>query len=127
MCEGQRVGDFAHHSASLADTQPSLLVQLQREVLSIDERHHEEHEVLHLVDTVDRNDVRVAELCRRLRLAKKARANVRAERELRWEKLDRHGALETAIARTVNDAHASTAELILDLVVRAEDARHMRA
>ncbi len=67
------------------------------------------------------------ELRRRLRFAQEARPDLRAERQLRRKQLDRYDALEPAIARPVDDAHAATTDLAVELIVRRERTVDERA
>ena len=79
------------------------------------------------VDGVDVDDVRMVELGSRLGLAEKARLDLAAERELRRQDLDGDRALQASIFRPVDDAHSATADLAVQLVVRAEHALDVRA
>ena len=65
------------------------------------------NESINLIDAVDRNDVRMAQLSRSLRFAKKARPHLLSKRELGRQQLDSHGAAQADIARTIDDTHAA--------------------
>ena len=87
MRVGERVGDVAQGAARLVDGQRAVIVQPLGEVVPRDVGHHEEDDVLHLVDGVDVDDVRMVELRGRLRFAQEARLDVAAERQLRRQAL----------------------------------------
>ncbi len=72
-----------------------------------------------LADVVDRNDVRVSERGGGLCFALESPAHDRV-REIIREELDRDGAVQTVVDRTIHDAHAAPAEHGLD-AVRAND------
>ena len=86
---GERVGDLAQDPSRLVRREHAALVQALGEVVAVDVRHHEEDELLLLVDGVDRDDVRMRELRGRLRLAEEARLDLAAERQLGRQQLDR--------------------------------------
>ena len=75
---------------------------------------------VHLVDRVDRDDVRVRELRRGLGLAQEARADLGAVGELRGQDLDRDHPLEAAVLGAIDDAHPPATDLAIELVGRRE-------
>ena len=107
----QRIGHFKQPAAYVIDWQRSALLQLRGEVVPVDAGHHEEHQIPHLVDRVDGHDVRVTQLRGGFGFPQEPRAHVAAERQLRWQQLDRHVPLEAAVAGTVDDAHAAATDL----------------
>src|SRR4029450_11223518 len=80
-----------------------------------------------LVDAVDRNDVRMAELRRCLGLFQEPRADLAAKRELGRKQLDGDRSLEPAVFRLIDDSHPASADLTVELIVGAENALDMRA
>jgi hypothetical protein len=104
-----------------------VVVQPLREIVPRDVRHHEVDDALRLVDRVDVDDVRMVELGSRLGLAQEARLDLAAERELRRQDFDGDGALQAPIFRPIDDTHPATADLGIQLVMRAEDALNVRA
>src|SRR6185436_7889580 len=82
-----------------------------------DQRHHEIHDAVALVDAVDLDDVGMRELRRGLRLAREPRAHVRVEREFRRQHLERHGPIQPQVDRAIDDGHAAATDLALDQVV----------
>ncbi len=69
----------------------------------------------------------MGQLRRRFRLAQEARADLRAERQLRRQELDGDRALEPPVPRLVDDAHAPAPDLAVELVGGVEHALDMRA
>jgi hypothetical protein len=113
---GERVGHLGEHAPHVVHRHRAAVVEALAEVLAVDARHHEEHQPVGLVDRVDRDDVRVRELRGRLGLAQEARADLGAVGELGRQHLDRHLALEAAVARPVDHAHAAAPHLGPELV-----------
>jgi hypothetical protein len=124
---GERVGNVAQRAAGFVHRQGAVVVHAFREIVARDVRHHEEDDVFQLVDGVDVDDVRMVELRRGFRFAQKARLDFASERELGGQDLDGDHALEAAIPGPVNDPHAPTPDLAVQLVVRIEHALDMRA
>ncbi len=117
---GERVSDFAQHRAHRRERQPRFAREALRERLALDESHREEHHAVDLVHRVDRDDVRVRELRGHLGLAQEARLDLRAERELGGQDLQRHLAVQAHVARTIDHGHAAASDLVLDLEERAD-------
>ena len=61
------------------------------------------------------------EPCGRLSFTGESDANLFAEREVGWEYLDRHPALQLEVAGAIDDAHAAAADFPFDLVRTGED------
>jgi len=116
----QRVRDVSENATREVERRPPLPLEIRGETLALDERHDEENESVHFVDAVDRHDVRVTQLRGRLRLPQKPGANLLAKRELRGQELDGNGPAKTNIARAKHHAHATTTDLIGDLVPRSD-------
>ena len=127
MRVGERVADLPEDAPHLGRIECAAIVNALRQRVAVDERHHEEDEAVLLVDAVDRDDARVRELRRRLRLAKESRTDLGAERELGRQELDRDRALETAILRAIHDPHAAAADLPIELIRGIEHALDVRA
>jgi hypothetical protein len=124
---GERVGHFAQHLPRFVDREHAALVQALREVVAAHIRHDEEDELLDFVDGVDRNDVGVRELRRRLRLAEKAGLDLAAKRQLGRKQLDRDLPFQPAVLGTIDDAHAAPSDLAVELVVGRKRALDMGA
>src|SRR5678815_4284043 len=103
------------------------MVQPYGEILAIHEGHDEEDQSLAFVDAVDRDDVWMAELRSGLCFLQKARADLRAKRELRRQQLDGDRALQAFVARLVDDAHSPASDFAIELVMRAQNALDVRA
>ena len=86
---------------------------------AFDELHHEVGHALVLADVVHGDDVRVAEGGGGARLAEEAFAGV-ADPGVCGENLDRHPALEVGIPGAEDDAHAATADLLVEAVAAGE-------
>ena len=118
----ERVGDLAEEAAHLVDRLARLAARgACARLPPVDERHDEVGDAVALADVVDRHDVRVRELRRRLRLAREAR------RGSAWScassggrTLIATGRFEPEVARAVDDGHAAAADLVLELVVLAD-------
>ncbi len=67
----------------------------------------------------------MAQLRGGFRLTQKARAHVPAERQLRRQQLDRDVTLEAPVTGAVHDAHATAADLLIELVGGAERLLHV--
>ena len=104
----------------VVDRQLRLARETLREALAVDERHDEVHHPLALVDRVDRHDVRMRQLRRRLRLAQEALAHVGVERELRRQQLDRDASVQAHVRRAVDDGHPASADLRVYQVLCAD-------
>src|SRR5688500_19928267 len=102
-------------------------MEARPEILARYERHDEVHEAFALVDAVDRNDVRMAQLRRGLGFLEKTRPDLATERQLGREELDGNVTLQALVFRLVDDPHAATSDLTVELIVGAEDALDMRA
>ena len=86
----------------------------------VDVRHHEVRDARPFTHVVDRHDVRMGQLRRRLRLAREPQPNGGVIRELRWQHLDRHRAVEAIVASAVDDGHAAATDFAFDMVLVAE-------
>ena len=81
-----------------------------RERLALEARHDEEVGALVLADVVERADVGVIEGADRLGLALEALAPIGVRRRFVREDLDGDGAIEPAVLRAIDLAHAAGAE-----------------
>ena len=124
---GQGIADVAHDLARLVRGEHAALVQSLGEIVATDVRHDEEDQAGLLVNGVDRDDIGMRQLRRRLRLPEKARLDLASEGELGRQQLDCNRALETPVAGTVDNAHASPSDLAVELVVGGERALYMSA
>ena len=120
MRVGQGIRHFQQPAAHVVHRQRPTLLHQRGEVVAIDARHHEEHEVPDFVDRIDGDDVRMAQLRGGLRFAQKARAHIAPERQLGWQQLDGDKALEPAVLGAIHDSHSATADFLVELVGSAE-------
>ena len=127
MRERQRIGHLEQPAAYVIDRQWTALLQLRGEIVAVDARHHEEHEIPDFVDRINRDDVRMTQLGGRLRLAQKPRPDVTPERQLRRQQLDRHEPLEALVLGPVHNAHATTTDLLIQFIGGTERLLHMSA
>ncbi len=86
------------------------------EVASLDVAHRDEEQLAELAGLVDRDDVRVVDRGRELRLAQEAVAERFVLGEVGGEELERDVALQALVLGQVDDAHAAAAEQGLDAV-----------
>jgi hypothetical protein len=93
-----------------------VLAHLGGKVVPVDEAHGDEERAVLLAGLVDGDDVRMLERGRHARLALEAPAELRVGRELGHDDLERHAAVEAAVDREVDHAHAAAPDLALDVV-----------
>ena len=117
----ERVGHLACDAAHIVDVQDTLVVETLRQVVAADVGHHEEHEPFRFVDSIDRNDVRMAQLRGGFGLAKESCLDRALKRELGREYFDGDVPLEAPVAGAIHHAHAAAPDLTVQLVVSAED------
>jgi hypothetical protein len=94
----------------------ALRPQQRLQVGAVDVAHHQVQLRVDLARVVDRDDVRVLERRRRLRLRQEARPEVLVPRELRDDQLEGHGPLQAAVVGAVDDAHPAAADKLLEPV-----------
>ena len=116
----KRVRDLRQQSPYLIERLPRLTGQEGCQIAASHERHHEVREPLQFSDVVDRNDVRVRQLRRHLRLARKARADRWIVGQLRRKDLDGHGSVEPPIARPIYHGHSAAPNLPIDFILRPD-------
>jgi hypothetical protein len=107
----QSVGRFLHDAAGFFHRQLPAPANPRSDRLAVHIPHHEIHQPLALTDGVNRNDVGVGEPGGGLRLAGKAFPNVLLKGKLWWKHLDGDPALKPLVARAVDYAHSSAADL----------------
>ena len=89
--------------------------------------HHDEIDAGIRSNVVDRDDVRVVERARRLRLLNEALLALRIGDLVMGEHLDRDGAIEMCVVCLVDDTHPALAELRFDPVSIERLADHRSA
>jgi len=87
-----------------------------REILALDQFHHEGVQASRFLDRIDRRDVGVIERRERLRLALEPRHALRVVGERVRQDLDRGIAMQPCIARPIDLAHAAGADQRDDFV-----------
>ena len=120
VAQGQR--GFAQHPASQIDRKRAILQQLLQRV-SGDVLHHEVDEPGLALDPIDRNDVGMVELGRRLGFLVEARNQLGVVRHLRRQYLDCHLALQRQVLGQEHDRHAAPPQQAGDLVAPGESPR----
>jgi hypothetical protein len=88
------------------------------EVLPLDVAHRNEDAPVGLARLVDRDDVRVVERGRELRLGQQPLAEALVLGEARREQLERHLPLQPPILGELDDPHAAATEHVLDPVAQ---------
>ena len=78
--------------------------------------HHDERRIVDLADVVDRDDVRMRELCESSRLLHEHPAKVAVRGRGGIENLQRHVAIQSLVAGEVNLRRSTHTERLLDLV-----------
>ena len=114
----QRVSDLLRDGQRLVDRDRPARDAL-REVLALDEFHHERADAAGFFETVDVGDVRMVQRGQGPGLALKPRDPLRVGGERLGQDLDRDGAIQLRVPRAVDFTHAAGAERRQDLV-RAE-------
>src|SRR6185295_11397560 len=122
VCVGQRIGDVAEDAHGAVYGPCTFSRQANAEALAVDVGHHEvdESTAFRLVDAVDGNDVRVAELRGGLCFPNESHAHVRIERDVGRQDLDRYRSIEPRIDGAIYDRHPAAANLTLDEVLSAD-------
>ena len=90
--------------------------------LAFDIGHHEEHQPVAFVYGVDRDDVRMRQLRRGLGLLQEPPPDIRPEREIRRQQLDRNRSLEAPVYRPIHDPHAAATDLTIEVIGRRQHA-----
>ena len=90
--------------------------------MAVDELHDDEVGAGVLAPVEDRDDVRVAQLGRRLGLSAEALDEGRIDAQLGEEDLERHRPVEQLVVGPVDLGHAATGDQVRQLVATREDA-----
>ena len=123
----QRIGHFMQCTSDVVDRQRTALLQSGGEVVAVDAGHHEKDEIADFVDRINRDNIRMAQLCGRFRLAQEARPDVAPERQLRRQQLDSHEPFEALVAGPIDDAHATATDFLVQFIGGTERLLHMGA
>src|SRR5262245_17489694 len=111
----ERVRDLRRIAQRLVDRQaPAREAVAER--LAFEQLHHQEADAVLLTDVVQRADVRVVQAGDGAGLTLEALAQIWIGREMLGQHFDRDEAIEPAIARSVDLAHAARAKWRHDLV-----------
>jgi hypothetical protein len=111
----ERVGCLHQDAAGFLRWQALAALETRRERFTIHVCHDEVDEAVGaFADGVNRHDVRMRQPRRGFRLSQKPDADLFTERELGWQDLHRHFALEALVARVVDHAHATAADFPLE-------------
>jgi hypothetical protein len=119
MGGGESAGGVAKNACCLVHVQLSHAFETLLQTLSTQQRHNQVRETLGFADGVDRYDVRVTELCDRLRLAAKTLAKDWSF-ELGAKDLHRDLALELSVERRKDGRETASADLVADVVPRTK-------
>ena len=112
----ERVRDLAADRERAGGVERALRAQERPEVRALDEAHREVEAAVDVAGVVDRNDVRVLERHRELRLAREALVEALVERELGRDQLQRDRSLQAQVVGAVDDAHPAPADQLLDAI-----------
>ncbi len=113
---GQGPGDLLEELGDLTWRQRSARAHPLAERLALHVGHREPDQVADRVHVVDRDDVRVRELGRHLRLAEEALAQRGLPGHVGRQQLDRDETVQLDVARQKDDAHAAAPQLTLQRV-----------
>ena len=109
-------GHLAQHPDAVPHRQRSAGSDTLGERLAVNERHHEENEILMLLDGVYRYDVGMGELRGGSGLTQKPLTQRTVEGQLRREELDRHRSVECDVPGEEHDPHAPAAQFAVERV-----------
>src|SRR5688500_11933004 len=112
---GESLGYLCDQGDGAAGIQPTSSDDLV-EACAVDETHVDVEPAVTLAEVVNRNDVRVLEARRAVRLSAEPSTEVLIARDIGWKELERHGAATTSIERPVNLAHPASPEEALEAV-----------
>jgi hypothetical protein len=118
---GEAGRDLGHDPHGVCGVERPVGADERAEVGALDEAHGQEERPFDLAGLVDRDDVRVVDRGRELRLALEALAEARVVSALGRDQLERDRSLQDELRRAIDDAHAAAARALLDAV--AGDAR----
>src|SRR5690606_34248351 len=116
MCVIQCVCHIPQHLPHELRRRTRLAMQARGQAFALHETHRKPHQAIALINAVDGDDVRMAQLSRRLSLTKESLANLRPERQLGRQYLERHMTPKPHIARTIHYRHSAAAYLLQQLV-----------
>ncbi len=111
----QRLGDLAREGQGLVEGNGAAGDPL-REMLALDQLHHQRARAAGLLQAEDLRDVRMIEGGQRLRLALEAHQAIGVRRERLGRHLQRHVAIELRVAGAVNLTHTADPDEGDDLV-----------
>ena len=124
----QRVCHFAGNAQRVVDGQLLFAIQPIAQRLAIHKRHDVEDGAVHLTRIMQRENVRMLQICRRLDLGQKP-LGANRHREFGLEHLDRDLAIVLEVLGEIDGSHATSAKFTLDAVAatqrRAEATEHV--
>ncbi len=118
----ERLADLRAHARGLARGQGTGLADDRREVLALDQLHHDVRPGVVLAEVVNGDDVGVAQRRGRPGLVTEPGQEVGVAPELGAQQLDGNVALELRVARAIDAGHAALSEKLQQTVSPAEDA-----
>ncbi len=110
----QRVRDLAADGERARRVEHSLRVQQRPQVRSLDAAHREVETTVDVAGVVDRHHIRMFERHGELRLAREAFAETLIQRQVGRHQLERDCSLQPQIVGSVDHAHPTAAEQLLD-------------
>ncbi len=118
----ERLADLGAHPGGLSRGQRPGLADDRRQVLALDQLHHDVRPGVVLAEVVDGDDVGVAQRRSRTGLVAEPGQEVGVASELGPQQLDGDVALELRVARAIDPGHAALSEKLQQAVSPAEDA-----
>jgi hypothetical protein len=109
VCRFQRLGDLLRDRQRFVERDRTTHEAL-RQVVALDQFHHQRDPVHALLEAEDLRDVRMVERRKYFGFALKARQPLGIGRQRRWQHLDRHLTLQVRVGRPIHLPHAALAE-----------------
>jgi len=116
----ERVGGLRHDAAGFFDRELAPPPDPSGDRFAVDIAHDEVDQAFALADCMDGNDVRMRQPRGGLSFAGEPGPDVALESELGRQHLDGDSALESLVARAIDDAHAAPTDLAFERVHAAQ-------
>ena len=117
---GERPRDLQREIHCLHRVKRAVVLQILFERDAVHELHNDVFHMIGAAHVVHADDVRVAELCDRLRFRLEAAAEIFVLRKLRAHDLHRHIAVQPVAHRFIYDRHAAAADQLYELIPAIE-------
>jgi hypothetical protein len=115
VCRFKGFGDLLRDRQRLIDRQGAARDTL-REVLALDQFHHERGDAMALLEPVDTGNMRMVQRREQFRFALEPREPIGIRRQRRWQDLDRDLTFQPGVGGAIHLPHAALADLRGDVV-----------